>query len=260
MDESLRQRVLQAASSADLDIPTRNHLYAALGRALRNDQVPAEALARWAQAGEKRGQAKFNFLKEWCQDTTFGHLRVAEERVVAKEAYIDNQWMWVTRTDLLAKFGTVPGGQEYVEKLLGAARATKPHPMFPRDRDMRMHKVLSSLVEGVKNQNLQTRACRVESEVATKEQGEAVEEALRREGKLQAATHGLEDLEEDNEDDEKGDKKTRVPSAGVSPSRQRSPNRKLRRRAARRKQRLLQLEGRRAPRKQRTKESRWRTN
>lgn len=143
-----RNAVLTAASSLDVPVSVRNKLYAALGRSLQKPWVPATVLARWSEDSENAG-TKFAFLKEWVQHTKFGHVQIREQHIQRSEQFKAITFGWSTKMDLDIKYqsATNPTGASYVNKLIAKAQ-TKAHPFFPKDKGMRLYKILAEVTEG----------------------------------------------------------------------------------------------------------------
>lgn len=148
-----RDAVLTAASSLDVPISVRNKLYAALGRSLQKSWVPAAVLARWTEDSENAG-TKFAFLREWVQNTKFAHVQIKEQHIQRSEQFKAIIFGWSTKMDLDIKYqsATNPAGASYVSKLIAKAQ-TKAHPFFPKDKSMRLYKVLAEVSEGKRESN-----------------------------------------------------------------------------------------------------------
>ena len=174
MDPALRDKVLEAASSADLDVASRSRLYAALNRAMERPGVPPAAVAEWAEAGKN----KFAFRKLWARDTSLGQFKVTEKKTTGKSTYTDQQMVWVCKVDLISKYAAAgEQGLQYVDKLLSSAKASRPHPMMPKDKECRLYKVFANIVEGVKTFSDESRGYAFEGDISDGIQAEAVAEA-----------------------------------------------------------------------------------
>lgn len=184
VDPEVKDRVLKALEASDVDVKIRNKLYAAMGRALDQPWIPGAVLARWAEDSKDR-KRKFAFLQEWVQDTAFGKVVVEERHVVLASTYEEQQYGWFTKMDLMVKFQGFQHeeGRAYVEKVISGAR-TRPHPQWPKDPEMKLYRVLHSLVVGQRSESKREKGYAMESEVETKEGAEAVMAALKREEKL----------------------------------------------------------------------------
>jgi hypothetical protein len=181
IDEEEQNLIMEATNSSGVDIKTRNKLYAALNRALQKPTTPAHAIARWAE-DSKEQKKKFKFLQEWVKDTTFGQMKIVERNVHGQDQYLDTQFAWVTRVDLMVHFRGFenPEGKAHVDKLIAGAKKSKFHPLFPKDTDMKLHRVLGSLVDGVRASSRHERGYEIEAAVNEREAGEMVMAATSR--------------------------------------------------------------------------------
>ena len=159
-----RDLVLSAASSLDVPVNIRNKLYAALNRALKKPWVSPNILARWSE-DQTSSTAKFNFLKEWCKDTTFNAVTIEEKHTKKSEDFRQMTIGWLTKLDLELKYkvATNPAGRAYVDKLMKGQ--SKPHPFFPRDKEMRLYKHLSDFTEGRIDSNVHEKGFSVKGEM-----------------------------------------------------------------------------------------------
>lgn len=111
----LAQQVLSANSAADIDLKQRNMLYRALDRALQRPGVPPAAVAQWSQATRCN---KFDFLKFWVANPTWGSFAVQQTGHSSQNTYSDSRYMWVTRADLFMKYHALADPDSYIDKLL----------------------------------------------------------------------------------------------------------------------------------------------
>ena len=63
-----RSILLNAKTSKDVKLKTRNKLSAALGRFLKSDKVNQAVFEKWSVAVEKEPHAKFKLLQSWGAD------------------------------------------------------------------------------------------------------------------------------------------------------------------------------------------------
>ena len=176
-----RDAVLTAATSLDVPVGVRNKLYAALGRSLQKSWVPAAVLARWSEDSENAG-TKFCFLKEWVQNTKFAHVQVQERHLQRSEEFKAIIFGWSTKMDLDIKYqsATNPAGAAYVNKLIAKAQS-KPHPFFPKDKSMRLYKVLSEVSEGRRESNIKEKGYTLEGNMEENEDTfKALESAMQK--------------------------------------------------------------------------------
>jgi hypothetical protein len=148
--EDVRQKVLTAVDASGVPVAERNKLYAALNRAMKQSGVPPAIVEKWEST-----KNKFDMLKEWVSnncsfpmDVVFG-----EERQAGSETYNDQQFGWFSEMDLMIKFHgwEYPDGAAHVKKLISAAKASKRHPDFPKDKDMKLYKILNAMVTGTRD-------------------------------------------------------------------------------------------------------------
>jgi len=184
-------------------VKDRSRLYAALHRSMERPGVPGGVLAAWAAAANEK-DGKFLFLKKWIADPTFGFLRAFEKQSSAKETFNGGEYVWATRMDAQNMYANVEGGKEYAEKLIANARQSKPHPDFPKDKTMRMYRILAKLSDGFKNKNTSGRGYEAEAEVTDKAGGEALLAAVERQAK---GSKGKTRCSSESEDDEAAEKK-----------------------------------------------------
>ena len=165
--DSDRDAVLNAASSLDVPVNVRNKLYAALNRSLQKPWVPSGALARWAE-DQQNASSKFNFLREWCKDTCFGSVVVEEKHTKTSEEFKKMSIGWATKLDLELKYNssTNETGKAYVEKLLKGQ--WRPHPFFPKDKEMRLYKHLQNLSEGRQDSEIHQKGYSILGEMEAK--------------------------------------------------------------------------------------------
>lgn len=159
--------VAAAASSADVPIMLRNKLYAALGRWLEKPDVPPPVLARWAE-DQNSASAKFLFLKEFVADPTWGQMKVLQRHEMSKDSYQHAEMMWATRlqVELQYKAHKSEANKAYVDKMLRKAQQ-KPHPEFPKDKQMMLYRVMNFMVEGTKNNDHHSKGYEITSDVST---------------------------------------------------------------------------------------------
>jgi len=199
----LASSISSAASPGDVPVKDRNRLYAALNRAMERPGVPGGVLASWAAAASEK-DGKFLFLKKWIADPTFGFVKATEKQSSAKQTFNGGEYIWATRMDAQNMYANVEGGKEYAEKLVCNARQSKPHPDFPKDKTMRMYRILAKLSDGFMNKNTSERGYEVEAEVTDKAGGEALLAAVERQVK---GSKGKTRCSSDSEDDEAAEKK-----------------------------------------------------
>ena len=89
-------------------------------------------------------------LQEFVADPTCFSMKVTEQHIVQAMKYTKTEWVWLTGMDikLSCKAYAWKEGAEYAEKLMKGSKATKKHPLFPKDDSMKMYKVLKTLMEG----------------------------------------------------------------------------------------------------------------
>ncbi len=149
-------RINEASRMKDLSPRTRSKLHMALNRQMDNPAaaVPAEIIAKWASAKkDKSGKLQLDFLREWSKDTaSFSGITITQAHSQKQETYSTSERRWFTRGGLIAELNAWGSeeGRAYAEKLLAAAKVSRPHPDFPRDRSMRMYHILASAVDGVR--------------------------------------------------------------------------------------------------------------
>lgn len=58
--------------------------------------------------------------------------------------------MWVTTGDVYKHFGAFksPEAKKWADKVLATSKKTAPNPMAPKDKEMRLHRLLKSMIEG----------------------------------------------------------------------------------------------------------------
>ncbi len=155
---------------------------------------------------DRTGKASLLFLQEWVSDKSFGTLLAREksERVASTflqapcsftvswvylacsacacmclscihlfctRMYMSagqEEYIWATREDLMRDYSGYgrPEGKEYVDRLLAHSKQSRPHPLFPKDREMRLHKVLGRVSEGRSASSTSTRGYELVAEVA----------------------------------------------------------------------------------------------
>ena len=125
--------------------PLRNKLYSAIRRIISNAEdekvhVPMAVVARYHEAtknskGVRGPNALWHMLREFVQDPTCLTVTFEERHVRESSKYSKTEWIWITRVETIVMFHghTWAEGKEHAETLLKAAKATKPHPMCPKD-------------------------------------------------------------------------------------------------------------------------------
>ena len=151
--------VMSATSSLDVPVKVRNKLYAALARALAKPNVSDKVLARWSE-DQEASASKFQFLKEWCKDTNFGEITITETHIRKSEAVKELTMGYYTQVDLELKYKGIPSASEFIAKIMSTAKSI-PHPMFPKDKALRMFRVLDAFKEGRKDTNIQEKQATV---------------------------------------------------------------------------------------------------
>jgi len=156
--DEVKKQVLAAADSSKVPAGERNKLYRALNRALNTykEYIDPKVLARWAAAGDDAEQ-KFSFLKEWVKDPQFGQIKIRESEQQIDSAYKGTDWTWVTKGDLYTRFSgwTSKEGAAWAEKIMKGAGKPRPHPekAHRKDPEMKIYKVLASVMEGARKEN-----------------------------------------------------------------------------------------------------------
>jgi len=201
--KELAAAISSAAAPGDIPVKDRNRLYAALNRSMDRPGVPGGVLAAWAAAANEK-DGKFLFLKKWIADPTFGFVKAFEKQSSAKQTFNGGEYVWATKMDAQNMYANVEGGKEYAEKLIANARQSKPHPDFPKDKTMRMYRILAKLSDGFMNKNTTERGYQAEAEVTDKAGGEALLAAVERQAK---GSKGKTRCSSDSEDDEAAEKK-----------------------------------------------------
>ncbi len=148
-----------------------------------------------ARASETGTDSSPNFAtshlvpKEWVKDRTFGTFIVFEERSVSEDQTNFDKYTWITKGDLMGTFNAWgnEAAEAYIMKLLGGAEEKKPHPQFPKDPDMMLHRILKELSEVTSKGSQKKRGYRIEAEVADAAAASSIEAALDRESLLNAA-------------------------------------------------------------------------
>ena len=116
--------------------------------------------------------------------------------------------MWVTTGDVYKHFGAFKSAEakNWADKVLATCKKTAPNPMAPKDKEMRLHRVLKSMIEGKKTSVNDESGTEISGrvEAGNKDAGAAVVAALETEkkkfGKLAMAN---ECTDEEGDDDEK---------------------------------------------------------
>ena len=153
LPEELRQKIIAAVDSVDITVKERNMLHAALNRSLQRDDVPEDILGRWSEA-QKVKNGKFDMLKEWAAlGCEWGRVSYRETKETDETTYNDKLYGWFTKMDLDMKYHSweYPSGAAYVQQLIAGAKASQTHPDFPRDKEMKMYKLLNSMVTGMRS-------------------------------------------------------------------------------------------------------------
>ncbi|MCP4243052.1 MAG: hypothetical protein GY772_21065, partial [bacterium] len=173
------EEVLAATNPGQLDVKLRNRLQVALSRSLAKPGIPASLLARWADCKKDRsGVESLRFLQSWVSDTTFGRMVVEETQVNSSTRRDEEEWVWLTRMDLMRDYAALGlRCEEHVEKLVSKAQA-KAHPAHPRDPDMRLFRVLGHVAEGRRAQTTLKRGYAITAEVESASQAEFVSAAM----------------------------------------------------------------------------------
>ena len=146
--------VLQARGPGDVPVSVRNKLYSALGRTIaaadagKRPGIKPGAIARYKE--DKLDKTKmFAYLCEFVEDTSCKSIVVTSTLQVSAEAYDESMYSCHTKHSLmlLNKGYKFKAGAVYVENMIKGV-PTKPHPQQPRNKMMKLHKVLTSEIEG----------------------------------------------------------------------------------------------------------------
>ena len=153
-----RDMVLAAATTLDVPVSVRNKLYSALSRSLAKPWVPAAVLAKWSE-DQENSAAKFRFLQSWCRNTRFQEVRVEQRHIQKSEDYKNVTFGWMSKLELDLKYQSSSNaeGAALVAKLIKGP--CKPHPFFPKDRNMRLYKHVVEITEGRRQQNITEKGC-----------------------------------------------------------------------------------------------------
>jgi hypothetical protein len=103
-----------------------------------------------------------------------------------------------------------PEGKAHVDKLIDGAKKSKFHPSFPKDPEMKLYRVLGSLVDGVRASSRHERGYELEAEVNESEAGEMVMAATSRAETMM----GKVDMNDDEVDTVKPKRTTRKRASG----------------------------------------------
>ena len=172
------QLIMGAESSIDVPVRLRNKLYAALNRALLKPNVSDHVLARWSE-DQNSSTNKFVFLQEWCKDTTFGQVIISESHIKKSEKVKEMTLGYYTQLDLEMKYklATNPSAAAFIQKIIKTSKSIA-HPLFPKDKSMRMFQVLDNFTENRKDSELHTKEALMCGTVAGPTAAKAVEDAF----------------------------------------------------------------------------------
>jgi len=94
LDPELIKRVVDASCPTDVPIKDRNKLYAAMGRSVKGDSVPAACVARYTTERQTTN-GMFKLLQEWVQDPTWGKVTVLEShrRIILKHISMEGTFV-----------------------------------------------------------------------------------------------------------------------------------------------------------------------
>ena len=89
-------------------------------------------------------------MKEFCDDATCCTVKYTESHVLLSKQYTRTEYVWQTKMDTYIQCKAYVGQiyQDYADSLLLAAKKTKRHPGFPKDDNMKLYKLLKTMVEG----------------------------------------------------------------------------------------------------------------
>ena len=151
-----------------MPIKLRNKVYAALNRFVHTAKVTPEVAQSWEAAETKGSHAKFDFLQSWIKDTSGGQVKLMETHEKSTDAFEDSSWTWVTKWDLYLDkkaFGN-PEMRAYCDKLLANAK-TRKHPdiKFRNDPEMKLHRIMSSQLEGQRVATKRTSSMMISADV-----------------------------------------------------------------------------------------------
>ena len=81
--------------------------------------------------------------------------------------------MWITRIECIVMFhGHVwEEGMKHAEKMLGLAKKTKPNPIAPKDPDLKLYRMMRSMLEGELKTQKSSHAIHVSGEIADSASG-----------------------------------------------------------------------------------------
>ena len=113
--------------------------------------IKPEVVARYVEDKASGDGKLFWLLKEWVSDTTCANVTVAESHRYTERTYADKQYGTYTKLDMEIHFhaDTNPAGRQRLEFLCKNS-PTMPHPDFPKRKEMRLYKVLNSIMQGVR--------------------------------------------------------------------------------------------------------------
>ena len=170
--------IMSAGSSIDVPVKLRNKLYAALNRALQKPNVSDHVMARWSE-DHNNATNKFTFLKEWCKDTDFGQVDVSESHIKKSEKSKEMTLGYYSQMDLELKYNVAnnPSAAAFIQKIIKTAKSIA-HPLFPKDKSMRMFQVLDNFTELRKDTDLHTKEAHMSGTVAGPTAAKAVEDAF----------------------------------------------------------------------------------
>ena len=102
--EETVKMILDATVPSDVDLPTRCKLYSAINRMMERPYVNPKIVARWS-ADSHSNAKKFQFLKEWVQDTSCAEMLVKEKHTRTHSSFEDNTHCWATKCEIHNKLG-----------------------------------------------------------------------------------------------------------------------------------------------------------
>ena len=181
--------MLKALVVGDINVKLRNKLYAAMKRIMSGVEagkhyVPGAVCARYAEAVKKgksrTSQDMFFLLKEFVVDPTCLSIKFEERHVREWVKYSCQEYVWVTRTECIIRFqGHVwEPGRLHAEKVLSLSKSSKPHPMAPKDPELRLFKILSSSIEGEAKKETSSQSLSAVGEVSCPEAAQSLMAAM----------------------------------------------------------------------------------
>ena len=101
--------------------------------------IPGAVVARYRDAvakskGVKGPTALFFLIQEFVKDPSCLSIKFIEEHVKMSMKYNTAEWAWMTPIEVKIMFraDVLDEGKIAADKVLAAAKQTKPHPMMPK--------------------------------------------------------------------------------------------------------------------------------